>query len=277
MIRSFDPLVRHDAPDAVHQMRVAVRRLRNALASYRPVLVREQTEPVRDELKGLAAALGDPRDAEVMRERLESMLADEPAEVIRGAGYERMDEEMRAEYAQARSRLVAAMESERYYALLDRLDELATDPPWTEKASQPVRKVLRKRMRHDYKRLVGRVELAAEAPDEEREERLHEARKATKRVRYAAEALTRVYGKAAKKFVKAMKRVQSSLGDHHDAFVTQDRLRELGDDATRAGDNAFVFGTLHAREEDSMVEADDEFVTEWDAASRKQLRRWFSS
>ena len=96
-------------------------------------------------------------------------------------------------------------------------------------------------------------------------------------MRYAAEALTPVYGKPAKKFVHAMKRVQSSLGDHHDAFVTQHRLRELGDDATRTGDNAFVFGTLHAREEDAMVEADDEFVTEWDAASRKQLRRWFSS
>ena len=115
MIRAYDPLARHDAPHAVHKMRVAVRRLRNALASCRPVLVRGQTEPIRDELKWLAAALGEPRDAEVMRERLELMLADESPEVIRGAGYARMDEEMRAEYARARSRLVEAMESERYY------------------------------------------------------------------------------------------------------------------------------------------------------------------
>ena len=93
--------MRRDAPDAVHKMRVAVRRLRNALATYRPLFVREQTEPVREELKWLAAELGEPRDAEVMRERLEVMLADEPPEVVRGAGYRRMDEEMRAEYARA--------------------------------------------------------------------------------------------------------------------------------------------------------------------------------
>jgi hypothetical protein len=43
-----------------------------------------------------------------------------------------------------------------------------------------------------------------------------------------------------------MKRVQSRLGDHHDAFVNQERLRELGDEAASTGDNAFVFGVLHA-------------------------------
>ena len=108
VIRRYDPLVRRDAPDAVHNMRVAVRRLRSALATYRPLFVREQTEPVRDELKWLAAELGEPRDAEVMRERLEVMLAEEPPEVVRGAGYQRMDEEMRAEYKQARGRMLEA-------------------------------------------------------------------------------------------------------------------------------------------------------------------------
>jgi len=47
------------------------------LATYRPLFVRG-TEPICDELKGLAPALGEPGDAEVMRERLEVMLAEEP-------------------------------------------------------------------------------------------------------------------------------------------------------------------------------------------------------
>ena len=278
IIRRYDPLVRRDAPDAVHKMRVAVRRLRSALATYRPLFVREQTEPVRDELKWLAAELGEPRDAEVMRERLEVMLAEEPPEVVRGAGYQRMDEEMRAEYTQARGRMLAALGSTRYFALLDRLDELAASPPWSEKAARPVHSVLRTRVRHDYKRLVGRVELADEAEDPgEREHRLHEARKAAKRARYAAETLTGVYGKPAKRFVQAMKRVQSRLGDHHDAFVTQERLRELGDEAADTGDNAFVFGVLHAREERALIETDDQFVREWSKASKKKRRRWLSA
>ncbi len=276
VIRRFEPLVRQDAPDAVHKMRVAVRRLRNALASYRPLLVREQTEPMRDELKWLAAALGEPRDAEVMRQRLESMLEEEPPEVVRGAGYQRMDAEMREEYALARTRMLEAMSSERYFDLLDRLDQLATDPPWKEQASESVHSLLRKRVRHDYKRLVGRVEVADEADGEEREHLLHEARKAAKRVRYSTEALTGVYGKPAHRFVKAMKRVQSSLGEHQDAFVTQNRLRELGDEAASTGDNAFVFGALHAREERELLETDALFVREWRQASKKKLRRWLS-
>ena len=277
VLRRYDPLARRDAPDAVHKMRVAVRRLRNALATYRPLFVRERTEPIREELKWLAAELGEPRDAEVMRERLEVRLAEEPPEVVRGAGYRRMDEEMRAEYARARGRMLEALGSARYFALLDRLDELAAGPPWSDKATRPVHEVLRARVRHDYKRLVGRVEFADEAEDPgEREHRLHEARKAAKRVRYAAETLTGVYGKPAKKFVKAMKRVQSRLGDHHDAFVTQERLRELGDEAAGTGDNAFVFGVLHSREERALIETDDQFVREWHKASKKKRRRWLS-
>lgn len=276
-MRRNDPLVRHDAPDAVHQMRVAVNRLRYALASYRPVLVREQTDGIRDELKWLAAALGEPRDAEVMRQRLEQMLADEDPEVVRGAGYERMDQEMGEQYSLARARMLHALGSDRYFALLDRLDELSTDPPWRGKAAVPVHAVLRKRVRHDYERLAQRVAHAVGAEDEEREHLLHEARKAAKRVRYATEVLGGVYGKPATRFVKAMKRVQSHLGDHHDASVTQDRLRELGDEAARTGDNAFVFGALHAREERALSDADERFVREWAHASKKKLRRWLTS
>ena len=96
-------------------------------------------------------------------------------------------------------------------------------------------------------------------------------------MRYAAETLTGVYGKPAKRFVKAMKRVQSRLGDHHDAFVTQERLRELGDEAADTGDNAFVFGVLHAREERALIETDDQFILEWSKASKKKRRRWLSA
>jgi hypothetical protein len=66
------------------------------------------------------------------------------------------------------------------------------------------------------------------------------------------------------------------LGDHHDAFVTQGRLRELGDEAADTGDNAFVFGVPHAREERALIESDDQFVREWSKASKKKRRRWLS-
>ncbi len=93
-------------------------------------------------------------------------------------------------------------------------------------------------------------------------------------MRYAAETLSGIYGKGTTKFVKSMKRAQSRLGDHHDASVTQARLRELGDKAAAAGDNGFVFGVLHAREEGALQETDDQFMAEWSKASRKRRRHW---
>src|SRR6185436_14684991 len=66
-----DPLARENLPEGVHSMRVAVRRLRSALATGRPFLDRSVSEPLRDELEWLSDALGDARDAEMQRDRLE--------------------------------------------------------------------------------------------------------------------------------------------------------------------------------------------------------------
>ena len=277
-IRACDPLVREDAREAVHDMRVAVRRARNVLATCRPLFVGEQTAAVRAELKWLAATLGEPRDAEVMRERLSRKLADEPPELVLSAGYRRIDEDMRVQHERARARMLAALDSQRYTTLIAALEDLAACPPWSDQADRPVDDVLRAGVRRDYRRLARKVAEAHEDVEtSEREHRLHEARKAAKRVRYATETVTVVYGKPAKKFVRAMNRVQSVLGDHHDAFVTQERLRELADDVASTGDNAFVFGVLHAREERALLETDDQFSDLWRSVSRKRRRRWLSA
>lgn len=70
-----DAGVRVNRPDTVHQMRVASRRLRSALRTFRHLFDRAQTDPLRDELRWLGAVLGDARDAEVMHARLRELLA----------------------------------------------------------------------------------------------------------------------------------------------------------------------------------------------------------
>ena len=57
-ITRYDPLVRRDEPDAVHQMRVATRRARSALQAFGEIVDRERTRPLCDELKWLATVLG---------------------------------------------------------------------------------------------------------------------------------------------------------------------------------------------------------------------------
>ncbi len=270
-----DPLVRLDAPDAVHQLRVANRRLRSALASYRPMMDRARTEPLRDELKWIAGILGGARDAEVMRERLGGLIADEPSELVMGPVAQRVEHQLGAAYRLAHQRAVEAMESSRYYRLIDDLDALVSDPPWTGRAPDPAVDVLPARVTKAFERLRRRVIAATDAPDRQaQDDRLHEVRKAARRARYAAELLAPVVGRDAQRFAKATKRLQSVLGEHQDAAVTQPALRQLAVQAHLDGDNAFTYGRLHARQEALAADLRGRFSEAWERVNRKKFRRW---
>ncbi|HEU4512564.1 MAG TPA: CYTH and CHAD domain-containing protein [Nocardioidaceae bacterium] len=274
-VRRLDPLVRSDAPHAVHDMRVALRRLRSALATYRPLLDRDVTDPVRDELRWLAQALGQVRDTEVIRRRLQRLLSEEPSENVQGHVGPELERQMSARYDEARARCLEAMESPQYFALLERLDELATDPPLTPAADEQAQDVLRRAVRRDWSRLRKRVAAVDEVEDAaERSLRLHAVRKAAKRTRYAAEPLRPLYGKDARRFVKAAKRVQTSLGEHHDGTVSQQVLREQADTSSATAGASFTYGILHTREESRIAKARADFEKAWKAASGKRLRGW---
>ncbi|MDQ1481952.1 MAG: hypothetical protein QOF35_28, partial [Actinomycetota bacterium] len=126
-----DPGARSDRPDAVHKMRVASRRLRSALATYRPLLERAETDQVREELKWLGLVLGRSRDAEVLRWRLADLAAEQPRELVLGPVKTRLDLELQERHRVAHARVVSALDSNRYFRLLDTLENLAVDPPLT--------------------------------------------------------------------------------------------------------------------------------------------------
>jgi len=78
-MKSLDPMVRRDEPDAVHQMRVATRRLRSTLRSFGPVIGRDRAQRLAAELKWLGTVLGEARDAEVLAGHLQAGLRARPA------------------------------------------------------------------------------------------------------------------------------------------------------------------------------------------------------
>src|SRR3712207_9218803 len=82
----------------------------------------------------------------------------------------------------------------------------------------------------------------------EQEELWHDARKAAKQSRYAAESVEPVFGKDATAFATAMEAVQEALGEHQDSVLTRDRLRDLALHAPST-EVAFLYGRLHAQEE----------------------------
>ena len=138
-----------------------------------------------------------------------------------------------------------ALDGDRYLALLDAIDALLADPPLTPAAGTPARVLLPTAVAKAVKRADRALrEADARPPGPERDEHLHEMRKAAKRLRHAAEALRPVRPRQAKRLVEQVKAVQDLLGEHQDSVVARGLLRELGAAAAVEGGNGFAFGWL---------------------------------
>ena len=191
VVQAHDLPVRLDAPDAVHKMRVATRRLRSALTTFKPLFGADVVRPLRDELKWLAGELGAARDAEVMRDRVRTAVEAQGAVAASDPVAAIADEELGQAYRSAHDRVLAELDGKRYHALLTALDRLVTAPPLTRKAASPAGKALPRLVERSYTDVREIVaEADAKPAGDEREELLHDARKGAKRSRYAAESVS---------------------------------------------------------------------------------------
>jgi CHAD domain-containing protein len=273
-LRARDPLVRENAPDSVHQMRVAARRLRSTLQAYPAILPKPATQHLRAELKWLGEVLGEARDDEVLSEYLLTRLTSLPAEQVLGPAQARVRAHFAPREASAREALLEALNSARYYTLVAELDRLLADPPLTATAAEPAGKVLPRAIGRTYRRTRRRIHQAQRiAPGAGRDVALHETRKAAKRARYAAEAARPALGKKTRRFARRMKAVQSALGDHHDAVNARAAAREIGVRAHLAGENAFTFGLLSEWAAHDAAAYEAKALRAWKHAKPRKVRR----
>ena len=224
-----DLALRGGGEHGVHGLRVAARRLRSALATYAPLFQPDATTRLRSELRWLGAVMAGARDAQVLRQRLTALVDEQPAELVLGRVSTRLDESLRRRYAAGRAVADEALDSERYVGLLDRLQEFLDDPPFTGDARRPAREVTPGLLEKDLERVHERHERYQRARSEpERDVALHEVRKASKRLRYAAETTLPVFGSQAARLASRAEAVQELLGDHQDTVVSRTVLREIG-------------------------------------------------
>ncbi|MPY60048.1 CYTH and CHAD domain-containing protein [Streptomyces spongiae] len=253
-IVGLDPAVRRDLPDSVHSMRVATRRLRSTFRSYAKVLDRTFSDPIGAELKWLAEELGVNRDQEVLTERLTAALSDLPRALFIGPVRTRLRTWAHARSSGSRRRLIAVLDGKRYLELLNTLDALIADPPLLKAAGGDPEKVLAKAVQRGEDRVSALVRQALDVPSgADRDLAMHEARKKAKRARYAAEAASE-FDDRFKARVRAMKSLQSLLGDHQDSVMTREALRGLAAQAQGAGESSFTYGVLYGREERRAAE-----------------------
>jgi len=271
---AHDPWVRLGGDDEdVHQARVATRRLRSDLATFRPLLDQRWVADVRGELGWLAGELGAVRDADVLLGRLQRQVTDlGGADAVAATPLLRaLDDERR----KAGGRAAEALATPRYLALLDQLVAASQMAPLNEAAEERAADIVPGFVAKAWRHLAKAVE---QVGDDGPPELLHEVRKKAKRCRYACEAAAGVCGKDARKLGAAVAGIQEELGEMQDAAVAEAwlRSRALGLKGSGAAGTAFSAGLLTAIQQAAAVEAAQSWRAAWEAASAKKLRRWLA-
>ena len=124
-----------------------------------------------------------------------------------------------AELAQARQAVAHELDGRRYLRLRVDLGALLADPPLTPSAERRAIKALSTPVRRARRRLDRALAAVPRADD--RDTALHQARKAAKRARYAAETAVPALGGTARRQAAQAKELQELLGDHHDSVVAR--------------------------------------------------------
>ena len=274
-LHRHDAGVRADHPESVHKLRIAARRLRSALLTYGPLAEPGGFDPLREELRWLGQALGGARDATVLRDHLDRALASEPDEWIVGPVRDRIDQELDKAADSGRADGLRALDSHRYFRLLDALDAFAASVVLTPRAQSPARVVVPDLLQRDAKRLRRAVVTMRSTEDAHQHDlAVHEVRKKAKRLRYAAESAVPVFGARATALRASTTRIQETLGRHQDAVVARDALRGFAMQAHLDGEDTFTFGRLHALEQQRATRAERDFDHAWAKVPHRGLRRW---
>jgi CHAD domain-containing protein len=249
-------------PECVHDMRVAVRRLRSILRSARPMLERRWVEELRAELDWIGGRLGAVRDLDVLSQELHAQ-----AETLNGGDAALAAEllrPLRIEREQGRVSLVDALSDERYTRLREMLDAASRSLPTLRDDVQ-----LDELAAREFKRLRKRGK-----PDPaDSNGALHKRRIRAKRVRYAAELIDKSERPKAARFVKEAKRFQDLLGDHQDAVVARRHLRRLARTAGRAGAGVAA-GRLIQLQEQRIEDARRRLPKAWKRLMKRGRAAW---
>jgi triphosphatase len=227
-----DMVLHGSDPEGVHQMRVALRRLRSAMGLFRAVIDPQQRAAIIEELRWITGMMGATRDLDVfITETLPRIIE----QLDNHPGLLALRDKAIAAQAEACAEAHAAIQSQRYQRLLLTLGALLENEP----ASAPLRNVteiaeamLRKR----NKQLRRHGRLLQEANDEER----HLARIAGKKLRYATEFFACLYPHdKSQPFLQHLEDLQNVLGTLNDIAVTSNLiLRLAGPRPTKGLDEA---------------------------------------
>jgi CHAD domain-containing protein len=270
-----DARVRLGEPESVHDLRVAARRLRSTLRTFRALFDATRARALEARLRDLNLLLNPARDGEVQLQRFDAEINRLDSRDVLGPVAARLQGHLRSQHLRGRERALARMREPEYLDFLENLIAFVTEPPYTALGQRLAGPTLTGPVRKADRKLRRRVRRALETPaGPEQDAALHAARKAAKRLRYAAETLTQSHTPHAARHAQRSKKAQNLLGEHQDCVVAQTALREFAIAANFAGESSFTYGLLLGGERDQARLTRDTLSARWPALSRKRDRRW---
>ncbi|MBI3386708.1 MAG: CHAD domain-containing protein [Deltaproteobacteria bacterium] len=262
---------RGEDPEALHSMRVAVRRLRAAVRIFAVAIPIRQREAFRRELHWLGESLGGVRDLDVQLVALRTYRASlSPAQ--RG-GLAWLEPHVRRERTRRRGAMLVALDSRRYAILLTRLERFATGPrgPAQPAAAHDLLATAGRRiLGRGAKRLLQRGNAIAAGDHDVTPEDLHALRIRAKRVRYLLEFLRELTGKPGRRLVKRLIRLQDLLGAHQDAVVATAFLHQATSAAPMESAGLLALGAYTEHQRQRAANARTEFRRAWCRFARKR-------
>ena len=245
--------VRRGDGEGVHQMRVGLRRLRAALSLFKDMLRSKETGLVKRELEWLTEQLGPARDSDVfLKKTVMPYSGRHPDQPEFGTLTPDLEKQRRAGFALAR----AAVDNPRFRRQLLDCALWLLDGDWRNDSDQ-LRRMLRQRAarafaRDELQRRTRKIIKRVRKLEKLDAQRRHKLRIAVKKLRYGREFFASLKpdrrGRAARKIGRALKSMQSALGDLNDMQVHA-RLAHGYARANTASRKAFAVGVLTGRED----------------------------
>ncbi len=262
-------------PEALHDLRVTLKRLETYLGEFRahlPAAVVECREPLRD----MRRMLGRARDVEVQLAELD-VFAEELSKTDRPS-LEPLRQYLERVRREARAVMLERLDADDTQDLLWRLETAVAEPaPGSPvapdrsathaiSATQLLAPLVQEAFRKVRKRAAR---LSLDSPSEE----FHATRTRVKRLRHLVESARPLFNGSVKEYRRALQRLQDVLGTLHDSHVASERLRALAaaPRVSLPGDTLFLMGRLTERHERTSGRMRRGFPKAW---RRVRGRRW---
>ncbi len=251
---------RADRAERIHQSRVAMRRVRSNLRTFRLLLDPGWGTALRAELAWYGNELGHSRDLDI----LAGMIAEQGPDALEADEVARLLAVVDWRRDEVAVRLAADRAGPRRFHLTEQMMVLWEGPAFKVKADKPATEVLPSMLERTWRDVRGAGRTARKDPTDAH---LHQLRIRLKDLRYGCETLALVEGRPARKTAKAAERLQSKLGDLHDTVFAIGWLEALADQQVDLADAAGRLVVLQRE-----VAADTR--TGWKRELKEVERRW---